>query len=148
MSSLDTPITLPLGALCCWAVPSARCRYHVKHGLENSEKAAADYREIFMRHQVNPFMTFGMIFVQFPVFMAFFFALQKAPDFFPAMATGGIGWFPDLTQSDPSACVLRSPPADGRTDPPISRETGPRGVQMPSVGFVWQGPARFARRWM
>ncbi len=45
----------------------------------------------------SPWRAMVLPVVQMPIFISAFFALRKAGDFIPAMKTGGLWWFTDLT---------------------------------------------------
>ncbi len=45
----------------------------------------------------SPWRAMVLPLVQMPVFISAFFALRKSGDFIPAMKTGGLWWFSDLT---------------------------------------------------
>ena len=70
----------------------------------NSQAARQAYanqsKALMKKHKVNPLMSLAMPLVQLPVFMTFFFALQKMGGYFPGMETGGMMWFEDLTAAD------------------------------------------------
>lgn len=70
-------------------------------GSMAKKKAYADQSKALMKqYKVNPFVSLMMPIVQLPIFMSFFFALQGMGEHFPAMQTGGILWFTDLTAPD------------------------------------------------
>jgi YidC/Oxa1 family membrane protein insertase len=67
---------------------------------EDKIKIGKAVRALFKKYDVNPLRSMAMPFIQFPFFIGMFFGLKKMPDFFPQeMATGGMLWFPDLTQT-------------------------------------------------
>jgi YidC/Oxa1 family membrane protein insertase len=67
---------------------------------EDKIKIGKKVQALFKKYDVNPFRSMAMPFIQFPFFIGMFFGLKKMPDFFPQeMATGGMLWFPDLSQT-------------------------------------------------
>lgn len=46
--------------------------------------------------------TFVPILAQMPIFMSFFFGLQRMATDYPSLASGGMLWFEDLTVADPT----------------------------------------------
>ena len=56
----------------------------------------------YKANNCSPFTSLGMVFLQAPVFMSFFFGLRALANHpIPAMETGGAMWFSDLTVHDP-----------------------------------------------
>lgn len=59
-------------------------------------------KALFAKYKVKPFRAFTAPLVQLPLFMGMFFGLKKMPSIYPdELASGGMFWFPDLTQTDP-----------------------------------------------
>eukprot|EP00941_MAST-03F_sp_MAST-3F-sp1_P002384 g2384.t1 len=73
--------------------------YSDRHGLSQEQKALK-IKALWEKEGVNPFHSFGMMLLQMPIFMSYFFALKKAPDYCPDMCSEGALWFPDLSQPD------------------------------------------------
>jgi YidC/Oxa1 family membrane protein insertase len=61
-----------------------------------------EMKALWVKHKVNPFRAMLWPLAQFPVFMAFFWALKDMGTYYPAMATGGAMWFTDLSVADPT----------------------------------------------
>jgi YidC/Oxa1 family membrane protein insertase len=61
-----------------------------------------EMKEIFKKHEVNPFMSFLWPFAQFPIFIGQFIALREMGNFYPDYASGGCLWFNDLSAMDPT----------------------------------------------
>jgi YidC/Oxa1 family membrane protein insertase len=58
---------------------------------------------VYSRHGVSPLAALRLPLVQLPLFLSAIWALQRAGDVFPSMATGGpSAAFRDLTVADPS----------------------------------------------
>lgn len=57
---------------------------------------------IYKEHNVNPVLSLVLPFVQMPLFVSFFFGLQRMGEIYPDYATGGTAWFTDLTLVDPT----------------------------------------------
>lgn len=76
--------------------------------LSNSRDSAAQAQaatmlgNIYRENKCHPVKSLGAIFVQFPVFISFFFAIRRMA-YLPveSFKTGGYLWFQDLTLSDP-----------------------------------------------
>jgi YidC/Oxa1 family membrane protein insertase len=85
-----------------WVQPELKQvnEYCERHNISTAEKAEK-IKKLWKKHDVNPFAAFGMMFLQMPIFMSFFFALKKSPEYFPEMASEGALWFTDLTAKDP-----------------------------------------------
>lgn len=60
-----------------------------------------DMQAIFKKHKVHPLQALAMPFLQIPVFVTFFFALNHMSQYYPDLKTGGAFWFVDLTMPDP-----------------------------------------------
>ena len=72
---------------------------------DNPEKIAeyqAEARALFKKYKVNPFLSFLVPLSQIPIFISFFYGMQSMGEFFPAMSSGGMMWFTDLTVPDAS----------------------------------------------
>eukprot|EP00040_Diaphanoeca_grandis_P015909 m.81807 g.81807 ORF g.81807 m.81807 type:complete len:446 (-) comp25452_c1_seq1:151-1488(-) len=66
--------------------------------------AAQQMGEVYAKHDCHPVKGLGLVLVQMPVFMSFFFALRNmAHSEIPidSLVHGGAYWFHDLTQADP-----------------------------------------------
>lgn len=59
-----------------------------------------EMKAIMKKHDVNPFRAMLWPFAQFPIFIAFFWALQDMGTFYPGFATGGALWFTNLAAPD------------------------------------------------
>jgi len=69
---------------------------------ETNMRMAMQMKALFKKYECNPLKALIVPVVQAPMFMSMFFGLRKMPDYFPAeLSTGGMLWFPDLTQTDP-----------------------------------------------
>ena len=69
---------------------------------QEMQSAAMKVRKLLSDNNCSPFKSLLLPLVQMPVFLSFYFALDrlaKAP--LPALTTGGVAWFPDLTVADP-----------------------------------------------
>ena len=66
-----------------------------------SKMWANKQRALFAKYDCNPMAALAMPLIQMPVFMTFFFSLREMVELYPSMATGGMGWFTDLTVQDP-----------------------------------------------
>lgn len=65
-------------------------------------KAYSDLMLFQKKHDVNPLRGFLVPLVQAPVFISFFMALRQMSQLpVPSLQSGGVGWFLDLTASDP-----------------------------------------------
>ncbi|GJP56531.1 hypothetical protein CLOM_g15595 [Closterium sp. NIES-68] len=56
---------------------------------------------LLKKHNTTPFAPLLGIFLQAPVFIAFYFAITGMAEHMPSFATGGALWFTDLTTPDP-----------------------------------------------
>ena len=70
------------------------------NNMATKQAYANQSKALMAQHKVNPFLSLAMPLVQLPVFMTFFFALQKMGGYYPGMETGGMLWFEDLTAAD------------------------------------------------
>ena len=69
---------------------------------ETQMRMAMQMKALFAKYECNPLKALLVPVVQAPLFMSMFFGLRKVPDYFPdELSTGGMLWFPDLTQTDP-----------------------------------------------
>lgn len=59
-------------------------------------------RQMMIDHKVNPVRSLAMPFIQLPIFLSLYFALNSMGSYFPGYATGGDFWFTDLTAADPT----------------------------------------------
>ncbi|KAI7742459.1 hypothetical protein M8C21_007620 [Ambrosia artemisiifolia] len=58
-------------------------------------------KRVFSQHGVSTFTPLKGLFIQGPVFLSFFLAIQNMVDKVPSFKTGGTSWFLDLTTADP-----------------------------------------------
>ena len=72
----------------------------------NDPKMQARYqmemKELFKKHNVNPFKAVALPFLQMPIFISLFMALRQMQDYFPDYCNGGALWFTDLSAADPT----------------------------------------------
>jgi YidC/Oxa1 family membrane protein insertase len=74
-----------------------------KNGTEEERKAIlAETMEVYKKHDVNPMRSVLLPFFQMPIFISMFFGIQRMGDYFPGFATGGYGWFENLSATDPT----------------------------------------------
>lgn len=69
---------------------------------QEMQVSAMKVRKLLADNNASPFKSLLLPVVQMPIFLSFYFALNglaKAP--LPALTTGGVAWFPDLTAADP-----------------------------------------------
>ena len=71
-------------------------------GDEEKQAYANEMRGFMSKHGVNPIATFVPILAQMPIFMSFFFGLQRMATDYPTLVDGGTLWFTDLTVADPT----------------------------------------------
>lgn len=69
-------------------------------GDEEKQAYANEMRGFMKKHGVNPIATFLPILAQMPIFMSFFFGLQRMATDYPTFVDGGALWFTDLTVAD------------------------------------------------
>ena len=69
---------------------------------EEKQAHAKEMRNFMSKHNVNPLATFVPILAQMPIFMSFFFGLQRMATDYPSLSEGGMLWFKDLTVADPT----------------------------------------------
>lgn len=60
----------------------------------------AKMKRVFSEHGVSTFTPLKGLFIQGPVFVSFFLAIQNMVEKVPSFKTGGISWFLDLTTAD------------------------------------------------
>ena len=79
-------------------------QYYAKIGAkEQQEKEQIKMAAVYKNNDCSPFTMMTLPFMQLPVFMSFFIALRKmAVGPLESMKTGGMGWFTDLTVTDPT----------------------------------------------
>lgn len=61
-----------------------------------------EMKELFKKHNVNPFRALALPFMQMPIFISLFMALRQMQDYFPGYCEGGTLWFTDLSVADPT----------------------------------------------
>lgn len=61
-----------------------------------------EMKELFKKHNVNPFRAIALPFLQMPIFISLFMALRQMQDYFPGYCEGGTLWFTDLSVADPT----------------------------------------------
>ena len=61
-----------------------------------------EIKELFKKHNVNPFRALLMPLLQMPIFISLFMALRQMQDYCPGYTTGGVLWFTDLSIADPT----------------------------------------------
>ena len=64
-------------------------------------KFVAKVQELFKVHNLNPFRTAALSFLQLPVFLSMFIGLKNMGNYYPQFSTGGDLWFVDLSAADP-----------------------------------------------
>jgi len=65
-------------------------------------RVQAQMKALFAKYDCNPLKSLLLPVIQLPLFISFFFGLQKMPELFGSeLSTGGMLWFTDLTVSDP-----------------------------------------------
>jgi YidC/Oxa1 family membrane protein insertase len=72
---------------------------------ESMKTFQTKYKALMAKHGVNPLASFFTPFTQIPVFLGFFWGLQKIGEYIPEYAQGGALWFPDLTAADPTLAL-------------------------------------------
>lgn len=66
------------------------------------QAAALRVRKLLSDNNCSPFRSLLLPAVQMPIFLSFYFALDRlCKAKLPALTTGGVAWFPDLTAADP-----------------------------------------------
>lgn len=99
-------------------------------------------QKLFKDHGVNPLMSIVPIFIQMPVFIFFYYALNSMVALpVPGMETGGLLWFTDLTAADPKHILPLATSAMTLINFEIGAEVGAsQGTQMnPAVKMVFRG---------
>lgn len=105
-------------------------------------RAQMTVQKLFKDNGVNPLMSIVPIFVQMPVFIFFYYALNSMVALpVPGMEVGGVGWFSDLTQPDPIHLLPLMTSAMTLINFEIGAEVGAsQGTQMnPAVRMVFRG---------
>lgn len=64
-------------------------------------KFIAKVQELFKVHNLNPFRTTVLSFLQLPVFLTIFMGLRNMGNYYPQFSSGGDLWFVDLSAADP-----------------------------------------------
>jgi len=73
----------------------------MKAGKITTEDYTLRAKGVYEKHGIsNPFKPILLPFLQFPVFISFFWGLRKLPEYHDVTA-GGIAWFTDLAVPDP-----------------------------------------------
>ena len=67
---------------------------------EALERYQGEIWKIWQKYDCNPVKMFAPLFVQAPVFISFFIAIQRMSAGVPSFATGGDLWFADLSAAD------------------------------------------------
>ena len=73
-----------------------------KDDKELHSKLMLEAAGIYKEHNVNPLLSVMLPFVQMPLFVSFFFGLQRMGEVYPDYNTGGTLWFENLTAIDPT----------------------------------------------
>jgi hypothetical protein len=73
-----------------------------KDDKELYTKLMLEGRDIYAQHNVNPVLSLLLPFVQMPLFVSFFFGLQRMVEIFPDYTSGGTLWFENLAVADPT----------------------------------------------
>lgn len=78
----------------------------MKLNPSNDPKAIEAHRdrvlEVWKKYDCHPFKMFLPLFVQAPVFISFFYAINRMSDGVPSFKNGGDFWFTDLSVADPT----------------------------------------------
>lgn len=114
---------------------------------KDGDKAAASHAQmtmqnLFKKHDVQPIMSIVPIFIQMPVFIFFYYALNGMIALpVPGMETGGLFWFTDLTQGDPRHILPLATSVMTLVNFEIGAEVGAsQGSQMnPAVKMLFRG---------
>mmetsp|Transcript_55309 Transcript_55309/g.66616 ORF Transcript_55309/g.66616 Transcript_55309/m.66616 type:complete len:477 (+) Transcript_55309:62-1492(+) len=72
--------------------------------LDQSQKLqmASEMNALFAKYDCHPIKAMALPLLQMPVFMSVFFGLKQMPDYYShELSTGGMGWFVDLSATDP-----------------------------------------------
>lgn len=108
---------------------------------QGMQASALQVRKLLKENNCSPFKSLLLPVVQMPVFLSFYFALTglaNAP--LPALATGGVAWFPDLTAADPYYALPILSSAMTLLVLETGAETGTTGMnQTPQAQFVKNG---------
>lgn len=73
-----------------------------KDNKELHAKLMLEARDIYAQHKVNPVLSLLLPFVQMPLFVSFFFGLQRMQEIYPDYISGGTMWFENLAVADPT----------------------------------------------
>lgn len=108
---------------------------------QGMQASAMQVRKLLKDNNCSPFKSLLLPVVQMPVFLSFYFALTglaNAP--LPALASGGVAWFPDLTAADPYYALPIISSAMTLLVLETGAETGTTGMnQTPQARFVKNG---------
>jgi YidC/Oxa1 family membrane protein insertase len=83
----------------------------VQNAMKSSEgmadpKLQARYqmemKQLFVKHDVNPFRALALPLAQMPIFVSLFMGLRQMQDYYPDYCNGGVLWFTDLSVADPT----------------------------------------------
>ncbi|ORY78992.1 60Kd inner membrane protein-domain-containing protein [Protomyces lactucae-debilis] len=125
-------------------------------------RAQMTVQNLFKEHGVNPLMAIIPVFVQMPVFIFFYMALNKMVALpVPGMEVGGLFWFQDLTAADPTHILPVATAALTLINFEIGAEVGSsqgtqmnpiiktlfRGMMMLMPLFTWNFPAAIFGYW-
>lgn len=100
---------------------------------EALERYQAEIWKIWAKYDCNPVKMFAPLFVQAPVFISFFIAIQRMSAGVPSFATGGASWFTDLSVADATYAL----PLLSSLTFLASVETNPPNGTEPQVGMKW-----------
>jgi YidC/Oxa1 family membrane protein insertase len=100
---------------------------------EALERYQAEIWKIWAKYDCNPVKMFAPLFVQAPVFISFFIAIQRMSAGVPSFATGGASWFTDLSVADATYAL----PLLSSLTFLLSVETNPPNGTEPQVGMKW-----------
>lgn len=105
-------------------------------------RAQMAVQKLFKDHGVNPLMSIVPIFVQMPVFIFFYYALNSMIALpVPGMEVGGLLWFTDLTAADPLHILPIATSVMTLINFEIGAEVGAsQGTQMnPAIKMLFRG---------
>lgn len=105
-------------------------------------QAQGAIQKLFKEHDVQPIMAIVPIFIQMPVFIFFYYALNSMVALpVPGMEDGGLFWFKDLTAADPKHILPLATTAMTLVNFEIGAEVGAsQGTQMnPAVKMLFRG---------
>ena len=100
---------------------------------EALERYQAEIWKIWAKYDCNPVKMFAPLFVQAPVFISFFIAIQRMSAGVPSFATGGASWFTDLSAADATYAL----PLLSSLTFLASVETNPPNGTEPQPGMKW-----------